>query len=244
MKLFTRYKGTPSSRFSDRHSEFIGVLLFAFIICMFLGVTHQTATAQTVHIPDPTLRSVIESALGKVTGADITRAEMASLEVLQASRCRFLSLSKIGGWGSKRWICQAADDTFSGSIHNLTGLEFAINLIELHLGRNKVSDVSPLSNLTKLTYLDLGLNWQISDISPLKNLTNLTFLNLRINRISDISPLENLKNLIELDLRENKISDISPLSALMRLRYLDVQHNLLLDISPLSKLKNLTHLKT
>ena len=80
----------------------------------------------------------------------------------------------------------------------------------LHLHENQISDISPLQNLTSLTWLRLWVN-QITDISPLQNLTSLTELHLGNNQISDISPLENLTSLTRLELEKNQISDISPL---------------------------------
>ena len=55
------------------------------------------------------------------------------------------------------------------------------------------------------TGLDLSEN-QISELSPLSNLTNLSYLPIRYNGITDISPLA-----ASLDLIGNQISDISPL---------------------------------
>lgn len=85
-------------------------------------------------------------------------------------------------------------------------------------------DLSPLSNLTQLTYLDLSYNG-ISDLSPLANLTELKELSLNNNEISDISPLSNLAQLTELSLWGNEISDLSPLSHLTQLTYLDLSDN-------------------
>ena len=104
-----------------------------------------------------------------------------------------MRLQEIGGWGiPSRWVCQHADSESTSGIKSLKGLEYAINLTELHLGRNHITDVSPLKDLTNLRFLDLGDNWRIADVSLLRNLTNLTFLNLRGNRITDVSPLKNM----------------------------------------------------
>ena len=67
-------------------------------------------------------------------------------------------------------------EAFHSNIRDITGLEYAINLTELHLGRNRISDVSPLKDLTKLIHLDLHRNQIISDVSPFKDLTNLVWL--------------------------------------------------------------------
>ena len=228
---------------SNQNLRFFRLVGFIFTGWVLFLTPYQIATAQIVHIPDPTLRTALESALGKDAGENITQADMANLRSLQASKCRFLKLSELGGWGiPNRWVCHATNDTFGPPIRDLTGLEFAINLTELHLGHNRLSNVSALENLTNLTFLDLGINWLLSNVSALENLTNLTFLNLRGNRISDVSPLKNLTKLIELDIQLNRLSDVSPLKNLTNLRFLDLRDNQISDASPLSALVNLTHL--
>ncbi|MDE0685957.1 MAG: leucine-rich repeat domain-containing protein, partial [Candidatus Poribacteria bacterium] len=211
--------------------------------CILFFALHRPATAQTVHIPDLGLRAVIEAALGKEAGADITQSEMAKLESLQANRCRFLTLSEKGWWTAvaERWICESTDDPFGSSIKDLTGLEFAINLIELELGRNQISDVTPLKDLINLTRLSLGIN-RISDITPLKNLTNLTHLSLINNQISNVSPLKNLTKLVELDLLRNRVSDVFPLKDLTALTHLSLRDNQISDVSALKDLPALTYL--
>ena len=54
----------------------------------------------------------------------------------------------------------------------------------LLLSRNQITDVSPLSGLTKLETLSLTKN-EISDLSPLAGLTNLKELHLYGNPIPD-----------------------------------------------------------
>ena len=157
-----------------------------------------------ITITDANLRAAIETALGKASGASITRAEMGGLTRLEAP---------------------------NSNISDLAGLAFATRLTSLDLGTewvsgegnvnsNHISDLSPLSNLTNLTWLDLDNN-DISDITLLSNLTNLTNLNLNDNFISDITPLSNLTNLTNLNLNNNFISDITPLSNLTNLTNLE-----------------------
>ncbi len=82
---------------------------------------------------------------------------------------------------------------------------------EFDISLDKISDITPLTSLTKLTSLDLSFN-KISDTTPLKSLTNLTSLSLWNNEISDTTPLTSLTNLTNLDLSGNQISDISPMA--------------------------------
>ena len=89
-----------------------------------------------------------------------------------------------------------------------------MNLTDLDLDDNQISNISALSALTNLTVLDLDGN-QISNISALSQMLNLNELDLHDNRISDISALKNLVNLTVLDLSENHISDFSPIAGLI-----------------------------
>ena len=98
-----------------------------------------------VAISDMNLRAVIEDSLGKARGAPITREDMSHLTRVSAG---------------------------SANISDLTGLEFATNLLSLYLYNNSISDVSVLSGLTNLTYLRLENN-SITNLSPLVANTGL-----------------------------------------------------------------------
>ena len=101
-----------------------------------------------------------------------------------------------------------------GDIESLKGLEYAINLEFLHIGRSEVSDLTPLVGLENLRGLKLFAN-RISDISPLAGLINLRVLELQDNQIVDISPLKGLVNLKALNLGENPILDFTPIYGLV-----------------------------
>ena len=116
-----------------------------------------------------------------------------------------------------------------------------MNLEYLWLWGNPISDLSPLTNLTALTRIDLA-GCQISNISPLANLTQLTYINLRSNRIVDISALANLNQLTKLRLNGNSIVDVSPLANLTLLEQLEIHDNSIVDIQPLANLIRLTDL--
>ena len=242
MKFFT-YTESTLTRPSSQNLGIAHVISLILTACILILVPYHPATAKTVHIPDPGLRAVIESALGKEAGANITQSEMESLESLQVNKCHFLTLSEKGWWTpvAERWICESTGGPFVSSIKDLTGLEFATNLIELELGRNQISDMTPLKDLINLTRLSLGIN-RISDVAPLKNLTNLTHLSLINNQISDISALNNLTELIELDLDDNEISDLSPIKDLTKLTHLSLKSNKISDLSPIKDLTKLTYI--
>src|SRR5262245_37227333 len=86
--------------------------------------------AQQVSIPDSGLNSAIRTALAKPTGP-LAVQDMLSLTNLDAS---------------------------NHSISNLTGLEFATNLLSLNLQNNLLSNPAFPTNLTRITSLDLSVN--------------------------------------------------------------------------------------
>ena len=189
-----------------------------------LQVAERVSTANArVHpadteawMPDPALRAAVRDALGIPADALLTKDNMQGLERLNA-----------GGRG----------------IADIKGLEFARNLVHLHLGNegNYVIDLNPLSTLTSLTYLNVGGN-QVAGLRPLLNLTNLTGLSLWNNQVTDISPLSSLTSLTYLNLADNHVSDLSSLANLINLEELDLFDNEVVSVVPLTDLKNLKHL--
>ena len=167
-------------------------------------------------IPDANLRAAIEAALGKVSGAPITAADMETLTHLTAR---------------------------DAGVSDLTGLEFATNLTELQLDYNRrISDVSPLAGLTSLTELSLRFN-TITDVSSLGGLPNLKWLHLAANEITDVSSLGGLPNLTNLELDANRITDVSVLGGLPNLTNLQLEQNAITDASGVGDLANLVILQ-
>ena len=194
-------------------------------VLAFTTETPQESVAEWM--PDAALRAAVREALeelGLPTSASLTKEKMRQLTSLTANH---------------------------RGIVDITGLEFAMNLRELQLGgRNRITDLRPLANLTHLTQLHL---WHREvadmppvthlDISPLSGLINLEFLVLENSGISDISLLTQLKTLQGLGLSANNIEDISPLAELKELQRLDLSDNNIKDLSPLAALTNLSELQ-
>ena len=192
---------------------------------------------ETVDIPDPNLRAVIEMELGKASGDTITALDMSTLERLDAN---------------------------DKDISDLTGLEFATNLSWLAFKNNTVSDLSPLAGLTNLTFLWFEGTRQVSDLSPLTGLINLEKLHFSSNSVSDLSPLRSLVNLTSFEANWTQItdisllaefvnlewfrmwgspvSDLSPLAGLTKLRFIEICGAQIADLTPLTGLTNLTEL--
>ena len=115
---------------------------------------------------DAALRSAVEQALGKESGAPISGEELATLERLAVRRA---------------------------GVRDLTGLELATGLESLNLFDNEVADVSPLADLPRLSHLTLERNG-VSDLSPLARMVGLRHLLVNYNPVSDLSPWRNSSN--------------------------------------------------
>ena len=187
-------------------------LLLLSVIGMFVYNTVTYAEDAETWMPDANLRQAVREALALPTDAPLTKKKMQELGFLVAN---------------------------DGGIVDITGLEFATNLRKIFIGKNPITDLRPLANLTQLVEFHF---WHVLpnptnlDLQPLTNLINLEVLSLEGHGISDISPLAGLKKLRRLHLSKNQIKNISPLAGLMELWQLWIVENLVTDLTPLSEL--------
>ena len=220
-----------------------------------IGIKYKEETVkpedEEITISDANLRKLINKNIDSTRddNQEITRKEIESLKEINMRDKQGNPILEASS------LKETADFKFvqTRGIKTLVGLENAINLEKLDLAENEVSDLSPISKLTKLTKLSLFRN-RISDLKPISELTNLEYLDLYANKLVDISPLEKLVNLKHLDLHNNNdqtgdpvhptvsggIKDISVVKNLTKLEMLSLGSNNISDITPI---KNLTNIK-
>lgn len=105
-------------------------------------------------------------------------------------------------------FCNITDASF---VEDLSWLE------ELYLGNNDITDLSPLSDLSALTLLEIQNNPIGEDDAPLKKLSGLkklTYFELDGCGLTDLTGLEELTHLFYLDISNNPIEDYSILEEL------------------------------
>lgn len=98
-----------------------------------------------------------------------------------------------------------------------------IDLKWLKITNNKIKDISPISQMTNLVYLDLTDN-EITKIDLSSN-TKLEYLKLDKNDISDLNLTKNNSELRYLYVHGNLIKDIRPFTCLNKLIELDIGNN-------------------
>ncbi|EJV42597.1 internalin [Bacillus toyonensis] len=127
---------------------------------------------------------------------------------------------------------------YSGEgINEIAGLEHMTNLEKLTLRESNVTDISAISKLRDLKYVDLTSN-PIKNIHPIEQLENINMLFLRDNKISDLTPLSKMKKIKTLDLVGNNIEDIQPLFTLSTMKQLYLANNQISDLTGINQLSN------
>ena len=91
-------------------------------------------------------------------------------------------------------------------LDNLDGAEHCINITSLNLALNRIDNIWPLRDLTRLEYLDLSSNC-LEDADELKGLTGLLELDLSFNEIEDVAFLLELPALKCVSLAGNPVRD-------------------------------------
>ena len=173
----------PLTMEKEKSAIFRNKIILGLLLSIGLG---SVAFAQVVDIPDANLRAAVREELQLPVGAPITQDDMRQLKRLE---------------------------TLRAGIKTLKGLEFATELERLGIPLSPITDLTPLTSLVKLTYLDAS-GCQIVDLTPLAKLKELVTLNLEINLIEDVSPLAELPNLTTLYIGRNPVLDFSPLDNL------------------------------
>lgn len=163
---------------------------------------------------DPMFEKRVRKMLNKPEG-DIDPAELAGIRELYFNN----------------WDYPYGEIPEEEKVYSLADLKYFPNLEKLDIGGNAVSDLSPISALKKLYYLEAPKN-NISDLSPLADMTQLTWAVFWENDISDLTPVSNLVNLETFSVFSNNVSDISPLANLTKLTILELRDNPFEDYSP------------
>lgn len=158
-------------------------------------------------ITDNALKRLINSFLGKSVDDDITAAELAGIDFIDAS-----------------------NDT-TDKAQSLAGLENAFSLLGIDISGNNISDIIPLKDLDLLNYLTAEGN----KITNLQNINgNIVDLGLQENGIEDITGISVAANITDLNLVGNTIKDISELSQLTALNKVILTKNKIADVSILN----------
>ena len=114
-------------------------------------------------------------------------------------------------------------------------------------GENSIEYLNPsFKNLKELKKIwisgNMDKNWVVSDISALSNLTNLEFLDISYTNVENLISIDKLINLRYLNISGTKVSDLYPLKKLFKLKTLHLRATVINDLSDLSHLQYLNEI--
>lgn len=189
-----------------------------------IDITTLLPAAKPISIPDANLAAAVREALNLAPGTVLTSYTMLELTHL---------------------------DALNRQITDLTGLEYAHNLNELWISAelvngawvssNAISDLSPIEELTQLSWLMLA-NPSRAAVSALPGITQLRVLEIwwkyPISNL-DVSAFAGLTQLESIAIKGLSISDVSPLAGLIQLGGLGIWNTSVSDISALVGLRQL-----
>lgn len=155
--------------------------------------------------------------------------------------------------------------TVPAEAQSLDDLKYFPYVEKLTIQEHKLSSLSSLSILSKLTEVDLSnsrfpsedleilaklpslqkltlSNCGLSTIAHLAGAGSLTLLDLSNNTVRNLEALSSIPTLTELNLQHNAVTDLSALSVLEELSTLDISYNSVTSLSPLSSCRKLSHL--
>ncbi|WP_057541978.1 leucine-rich repeat domain-containing protein [Paraclostridium sordellii] len=186
---------------------------------------------ELVNINDEYLRKAVNKALGRDENSldKITAKDMENITKIDSG---FLALHTDEKGEPRR------------GIKSLEGLEYAKNLKTLKVSMNRITDLTPIKDLTNLEFLEVFRN-EISDLTPLKNLKNLEHLDIYNNKgIVNLEPISKLNKINFIDMhycnRRSARVTFEDLGSLTNLEFLSIDDDFVDDLSFVRNLKKLS----
>lgn len=163
---------------------------------------------------------------------------LAELKLLEILKLNNTNLNQLFDFSQLTKLIEL--DLSYNNLIELKTLAKATELIKLNLTHNtKLTALTGLEELTKLSILEAEILRELTDISALKTLNNLKYLNLyNAEKLVSVAALKYSHKLTELSLNSmSSLEDISSLNSLINLITLNIQDNPRILCSQLDELK-------
>ena len=127
------------------------------------------------------------------------------------------------------------------SVDSLVSVNFAAtmpNLKYLTISNGRITDISGLAGATALEELNIWGHFNVEsvlDLSPLSGLTNLRYINLEHMGIADLSPLSGMRSLRHLDIISPLIKTLEPLRGMRFDEGVIIQSSFIKDWTPVEE---------
>lgn len=189
-----------------------------------------------VRFNDELLEARVRAAMNKPEG-DITTEEAAVVTAMDLSQDENseTSIALLQGLEAFTGLTKLSLDG-NWQVSDLWPLSGLTKLEKLNLRKCNIVSLKPISGLTGITELIMGWNGSVGRLDALAGLVNLEALDAKGVGITDISGLTGLPKLIYVGLNQNQIADMSPLATLPSLREAELLDNATTDFSALTEI--------
>ncbi len=201
-------------------------------------------------IKDPTVARAIRHTLGKASG-ELTEADLLKLRKLEITPRTKGSMKARNLFGLEKAINLYELKLSHNSLTNIVSLEGLKNLRTLHIdgnqdgrgGKGSIDSLKPIGQLRYLAELRVS-HYEADSVDALKDLAYVRELSVTHCRLQAVKDLGALADSVEtLNLSHNHIADISGLAKLAKLESLRLDGNSIADVKALAGLPKLRDLR-
>jgi len=106
-------------------------------------------------------------------------------------------------------------------VKNIDAVKDLVNMEKISFRKIEIKDLTPLSNMKYLVYLDC-YNTGITSLEPIRNLQKIFHLDLSNNKVTSLEPIKGYNFIVNLYLNSSSVSDLSVVSSFTLLRELEI----------------------
>jgi hypothetical protein len=223
------------------------LLIFALLIGFIAGVTAQkhlltsraAASAAYVNFKEPLIEKAVRLTLGRDDGLPLTTDEV------EAVRAIYIYGSDAAGTAEEYYRLAGLTDAYPppvGQMESLEDLSALVNLEQLHIVSQPVSDLTPLAACVRLGLIYITHS-NVADASPLTALPWLYHLHLSAApRLTNFSCFRDMRTLRTLTLSQTPLRSVADLGDISHVKELNLEHTLLESLEGIEKNEGLVYL--
>ena len=189
-----------------------------------------------------TMRDVLRVNTGLKLGDTLYLPRRDTVKLISSTKLPEIFESDIQPQVDSTYIMSRVDTFFLTNPKTFTDIKNILDLREIDLSNTGLTDLSPISKMTRLRKVDISQN-PISNLNPLKSLSLLKDLDFSQTQVQDISAVQFAPNLVEIRGSGTRVQDITPIQYLKKLEIVDLSETKVTDLSPLQNSQSIKRLR-
>ena len=188
-----------------------------------------------------TMRDVLRVNTGLKLGDTLFLPKRDTVRIISSTKLPEIFESDIRPQIDSSYVISREDTFFLNKPQTFSDIKNILDLREIDLSNTGLTDLAPISKMTRLRKLDISQN-PISNLGPLKSLTLLKNLDFSQTQVQDISAVQFAPNLVEIRGSGSQVEDLGPVQYLQKLEIVDLSETRIKDLSPLSNSQSIKRL--